>query len=425
MAITGAIFNSLIYGGIDSADYGIYITGEAVYNAPERAVELVSVPGRNGSIAIDQGHWENIEIEYPAGCFGDDQTDFATALSDFRNAICSQLGYQRLSDTYHPDEYRMALYIAGLEVSPTRKANGTGGEFSIKFNAKPQRWLTSGEVPVSVTSGDTLTNPTQYPSSPLLAVEGYGTIEFNGNAIEIENAVMGEVEIAASKQIGLSDSPRHIIRTSTKALYNIGDTITFRPSTFAFEIHTSLVDDDNSFDSVVSITDSDANFSTQYMGLNNRKAVFMVSVDACEWTAGTDGTLTDSISITMKMASGSTKTFGVSLSDYYQAEGAYSQSYLGFTLTATSLPSNYYASKFKDYTLGSVVVDSTVSILGHPTYIDCDLGEVYMIKDGSPVSLNRYIGLGSDLPTLASGANEVTYDNTVTDLEITPRWWKL
>lgn len=148
MAITGAIFNSLIYGGVDSADYGVYITGDAVFNAPKRSVELVSVPGRNGSIEIDQGHFENIEVSYPAGMFGDDKTDFRERLSDFRNAIMAQKGYQRLSDTYHPDEYRMGIYVDGLEVDP--KHYNEAGQFTLKFNCKPQRWLTSGEEPIDV-----------------------------------------------------------------------------------------------------------------------------------------------------------------------------------------------------------------------------------------------------------------------------------
>ena len=149
MAITGAIFNSLIYGDVNSADYGVYISGDAVFNAPQRSVELVSVPGRNGSIAIDQGHFENIEVEYPAGMFGDDKTDFRQRLSDFRNAIMSKKGYQRLSDTYHPDEYRMGMYIEGLEVEPTHY--NEAGQFTLKFNCKPQRYLTSGEEEIDVT----------------------------------------------------------------------------------------------------------------------------------------------------------------------------------------------------------------------------------------------------------------------------------
>ena len=69
--------------------------------------------------------------------------------------------------------------------------------------------------------------------------------------------------------------------------------------------------------------------------------------------------------------------------------------------------------------------DSTASVLGHPTYIDCDIGECYMIKNNEVISLNQYIDLGSDLPTLPPGATTVNYDNTITDLKIAPRWWKV
>ena len=189
MAVTGAIFNSLVFGGVSSADYGIYITGEAVFNAPKRAVETVSVPGRNGDIIIDQGHWENIEVTYPAGTFGMSETEFRTALSDFRNAIVSQLGYQRLSDTYHPDEYRMGTYVEGLEVNT--KSHNKAGEFDLIFNCKPQRWLTEGETAVTVASGDTLTNPTLYESHPLLMVEGYGGLRFGEIRFYLRSATYG------------------------------------------------------------------------------------------------------------------------------------------------------------------------------------------------------------------------------------------
>ena len=51
-------YGKIIFGGVDSSDYGIYISGTGTYNAPERAVEFVTVPGRNGAIAMDQGRYE-------------------------------------------------------------------------------------------------------------------------------------------------------------------------------------------------------------------------------------------------------------------------------------------------------------------------------------------------------------------------------
>ena len=101
--------NTLTFGGVNSADYGVYITGSGVYNAPKRAVENIVVPGRNGLLTIDQGRYENITVEYPAFAFGKTREEFQQKITAFRNAIMSQIGYQRLEDTYHPDEYRMAL----------------------------------------------------------------------------------------------------------------------------------------------------------------------------------------------------------------------------------------------------------------------------------------------------------------------------
>lgn len=147
VAPTGAIYKALEFDGVSSRTYGVYITGEAVYNAPERDVEMIAIPGRNGSFALDKGRFENIEVSYPAGIFADAESDFAEAVSDFRNFLCSRNGYVRLQDEYNPNEYRMAVYKSGLEVTP---AQLKAGEFNIVFECKPQRWLTSGESEITV-----------------------------------------------------------------------------------------------------------------------------------------------------------------------------------------------------------------------------------------------------------------------------------
>ena len=49
--------HSIIFGGVDSADYGIYISGEGVFNAPRRDVEMAAIPGRNGDLALDHGRY--------------------------------------------------------------------------------------------------------------------------------------------------------------------------------------------------------------------------------------------------------------------------------------------------------------------------------------------------------------------------------
>ena len=152
---TPNLYKALTFDGASSRTYGVYITGEAVYNAPERAVEMISIPGRNGAFVLDKGHFENIEVSYPAGIFAENEEDFAKAISDFRNLLCSKVGYCRLTDEYNPDEYRLAVYKSGLEVSPEQLK---AGEFNLVFDCKPQRFLTSGETAVSIANNGSINN---------------------------------------------------------------------------------------------------------------------------------------------------------------------------------------------------------------------------------------------------------------------------
>ena len=169
-----AIFNSFTFDGINSLDYGVYINGEAVYNAPERVVNMVEVPGRNGAIAIDDGRFQNIAGKFPAGCFAKDKTEFSAKIATFRNILASRYNYVRITDTYNLDEFRMGLYRSGLEVDSVRY--NSAGEFDIEFECKPQRWLLSGEESQTFTATGTINNPTMFGARPLLAVTGGGIL---------------------------------------------------------------------------------------------------------------------------------------------------------------------------------------------------------------------------------------------------------
>ena len=95
---------------------------------------------------------------------------------------------------------------------------------------------------------------------------------------------------------------------------------------------------------------------------------------------------------------------------------------------STGLPTyviGHYTKSRLNLIVRDVNVDSTAPAYGEPTYIDCELGEVYKETDGDFVSLNRYVSLGSRLPELSAGDNEITFEGTFSEVSITPRWWKV
>ena len=172
----------LTFGGHDSRDYGVYISGQGTFNAPARAYEMQPVPGRNGDLIGNDKRMENVELTYPAFVYA----NFRTAIMNWRNVLLSQNGYQRLIDTYHPEEYRLAAFIGPLEVEAER--DNKAGQFELTFNCKPQRFLLSGDTVQTFTASGNIVNPTLFPAKPMIRIYGTGKVGVGGNAITVTYA---------------------------------------------------------------------------------------------------------------------------------------------------------------------------------------------------------------------------------------------
>lgn len=421
MAIeTGAIFKRLYFDGQSSGTYGVYITGEAVFSAPQRDVEMIKIPGRNGEFALDNGRFENIEVTYPAGIFADNEADFAEAISDFRNFLASRTGYCRLEDDYNPTEYRMAVYKSGLDVdAKVLKA----GEFDITFDCKPQRWLTSGETAVTVSSGDTLNNPTLFESSPFLEAEGEGSISFNGYEIDLDGVPYGEIVIGESSY-GFHSSTVTVTLDTT--LLNTGDAIYPQTKDCRILARLQKTAGYNLYTNSISSTTNILEVKTgSRRGKKQDEYHIILYPDFGDgFVYGTSKTITCTAVIIYRVGSNpaATPTYTETIEITITYDGA--DTYTVAVLSTGTLPPDTTRLSWA-LSVPTMYGDSTKAVSGVPIYIDCDLGEAYIIIDGAYVSLNHRIDLGSDLPKLRAGANEVTFDNTITELKVTPRWWKV
>lgn len=440
MAIeTGAIFKKLYFDGQSSGDYGVYISGAGTFNAPVRDIEMVSIPGRNGALALDKGRFENIEVTYKAGLFGVDEADFADAISDFRNFLCSRNGYARLEDDYNPNEYRMAVYKNGLNVD---LATLEAGEFEITFDCKPQRWLKSGETTVTVESGDTLTNPTLFECSPLLEVEGYGKVAVNGEEIEIISTSIGLIELGKGVVID-----KDLSSTNANPYYQ---------KTYTLEGVDNLRNGDEIYIQKEDLTGS-ARFYNYNNYVNSRSFV-VNSATGLTYTSGTTSggwiqnirftnnpsfikgtastvsgslSVTKSIYVSGSVASDITDNLTLLFSVAYDGNntivmrisyGTVSQWPAGSEYPNTDY---YYPMTSMSFTSPNVYGMSTKSALGEPLYIDLEIGEAWKIESGAVVSVNNALIIPADLPVLVPGANTFAYDSTVANLGIVPRWWKV
>ena len=432
MAVMGTGRQVLTFGNVVSSAHDIYISGEGVFDAPKRAVEMVTVPGRNGAIPVDQGYWENIRVTYPA--FFWDKTSlssFASAFAAFRSAVSALTGYQRISDTINPNEYRIGMLVEGLEAKVIKY--NTAADFNLVFDCKPQRFLTSGETEQTIaSSGDTITNPTLFDAQPLLKLDGYGKVAFNGYEMEIFNVPIGAVQISGadqkSAQIFGSEVPSWTY-SYNKSSFATGDTITVSGLSFILWIDPQI---DSSFihqtsgSGLAGVTNKrPADDKT-----NGREWVF----PAVSFTVGTNGSASyvSVLDGTISPISGSTGyavTPTVTMTVTHDASAGtitFSiQSTLDVPTWNTSHANNPITQQSTAVSIGSISGNSTKSAISDPIYIDCEIGEAYIIQGGEPVSVNNSVSIGADLPVLAPGANAVTFDATFNSVNITPRWWQL
>ncbi len=171
-----------IFNGKSSSEFKIGIEQCRSYPSAARSVERQTIPGRAGELLRDTGTYANVIQPYEI-YFNGKVDGMTAAASKIVQWLMSSRGYCRLEDSYEPDCYRMASYAGPFDAANWMNLYGRA---TIEFDCMPQRWLKSGETPVSITSGQTLQNDWQ-PALPLIQLTGTGDGELTvgGSTITI------------------------------------------------------------------------------------------------------------------------------------------------------------------------------------------------------------------------------------------------
>ena len=369
---------NLTFGGVNTADYGIYLTGAGTFSAPERDVEYVAVPGRNGDLLIDNGRWRNIEVTYPANI----PREFEYRLPEYRARICAKRGYQRLEDTYHPDEYRMASFTSGLQPKPTPLNNG--GQFDLVFNCKPQRYLKSGDKPVMLMPWVPTTYRTQY------IIATGSSVSYKVNAPEGDELTL---------KFSLYDGTPTQTDASTATVED-GDTgsFTFTPGSDARFWRLEITN---------GVTDADATSLELEFDLN----YFISGVEHVKATFGRYFVLENPTGYASKP-----------LLDYWG------------TIIPNTTWENYVDGTEQVYYQFSTSYISTVARI----YMDCDLQYLYDVNKNNLTSnltlttTGSGIGEGMTFPQFSEDETRITMYYTTSDIDfgpgivcVYPHWWTL
>lgn len=384
--------NNLVFGGVNSADYGVWISGSEAYGAPERNVSVISVPGRNGDLIIDNGKWNNIRITYPAFI----PNGFNPQFDYFRSEIMKLKGYHRLEDSYHPDEYRMASLVGGI----TPKNVGAffrNGDFQMTFNCKPQRFLKSGEdVSLSVTA----TGSAQY-----LVAEGKGSDIFSAE-FKSYNTMNYDISYTIISLGAISDLRNTIVKLwysdDILGTYERLGHSTPNPTT-GWSSGTLL---SHYWDSAYYEYDleTSGSGSSQY-------AFFPTPLRWELWNNGNliDAKFPDSGSIFNPTGYEAKPLIHIKMS-----------SEIDNVMVALINRFPIYIKSPDDNVLPGTGDKEMTDV-----YIDCETQNAYMPIGDAKVNLNPYVVLPRLPISFGEGESEVYINDSIDGIEIIPRWWRL
>lgn len=349
------VWKSFYFDGESSAEHGLFITGEAVYNAPRYDYEFVEIQGRNGDLILDNGRFENIRVTYPCSLRD------VSKLAEVRTWLYSKRGYLRLSDDYNTNEYRLGCVSEALDINPF---HDSAADFTVTFNCKPQRFLVSGDeeygnvIPAEVSDDWTgYRTPLFYTPSASNIVR----IKPSGNVSAITNAACNVVSIWQGPTLP-SDAATQ---------WRSGNYVTI-PS--------------------------------------NAGGVYYMRLDtAYEWTIETDLLTGELETFTMKSAETVANDTAYESAPVFIMRGANEN----YSLTST------YAAQFTvNGVRVRVARDYLVDHAGKDLYIDSEIQDCYYIDDdGNAQNANSYVSLvneetgelTTDFPKFAAGSNVIEW----------------
>lgn len=177
----------ITYDGVSSDSIGVTVEGYSSASMPERDVEHISVPGRNGDLIIDNESFSNYKQKYTMHWLKNNQN---------RRSVTEWLykdGYRKFVDEHDPDHFRMANFVGGVPIDSRMDVLDRA---VFEFDFKPQRFLTSGDLFTEYSAASfPVYNPTAFDSKPIVRLYGTGYIRFaNGAKITVNTASGNYIE---------------------------------------------------------------------------------------------------------------------------------------------------------------------------------------------------------------------------------------
>lgn len=181
--------NEFIFDGLSSSTFGTYVASSNFLDGASRDIQSVEIPGRSGNVILDNGRYNNFPLVVNV-YIRKDITQNAQYLKAF--LLSHSTKYFVYEESFAPDVYRMARFTGEFTVETF---DHQGGAFTIEFDCKPQRFLKTGTVEQTITSGTSIYNPTHFDARPLIRIYGNGTVTIGTQTVTVAGNTNSYVDV--------------------------------------------------------------------------------------------------------------------------------------------------------------------------------------------------------------------------------------
>lgn len=365
--------STIYFNGKSSADFGLIVEyyPESVHAA--RRGELIPIPGRNGVIIREDGAYDTYSQTFQIWFRNTLNRDTFQTARDVAEWLLGASGFCRLEDTYEQEHFRLARFVGPLNVETVLKNHGRA---TLEFDVQPQRYLKSGETPLTFTGGAsaTIMNPTQFEARPLLK---FSNVSSSPNP-EVQTLTMRE---------------NYVVLPSGK----VRDASTINPG---YAVSNPVNCSGKEFAQITGngYAFYDSNGETREGGFSptggwsNGATRTNYRLQVPSWAS----------TIVVSRAKGRDAQVGLSLVAYRDNPGAAAVNINGVVVNL-------------DFTESDVI------------YLDCDLHDAYYEGGGnanSMVSFSSSVTAYPTFPGLVPGVNTIIPSGAPSlNFELTPRWW--
>lgn len=365
----------IYFNGKSSADFGLIVEyyPESVHAA--RRGELISIPGRNGVIIREDGAYDTYSQTFQIWFRNTLNRDTFQTARDVAEWLLGASGFCRLEDAYEPEHFRLARFVGPLNVETVLKNHGRA---TLEFDVQPQRYLKSGETPLTFTGGSsaTIMNPTQFEARPLLKFS---------NVSSSPNPVVQTLTMRENYVILPSGKVRDA--STINPGYAVSNAVNCSGKEFAVITGNGYAFYDSDGET------REGGFSPTG-GWSNGATRTNYRLQVPSWAS----------TIVVSRAKGSSSQVGLSLVAYRDNPGAAAVNINGVVVNL-------------DFTESDVI------------YLDCDLHDAYYEGGGnanSMVSFSSSVTAYPTFPGLVPGVNTIIPSGAPSlDFTLTPRWWTL